>query len=248
MSVYRVPAGWSPSAARLVRADWEAAKEGSIPTVAGGAEGEEWVARFKLEREDIPGLWIVDNTCSDGTPRCYARWESLDARLRAWAAVGAPIAMPAEEPEGLAWPREWALKFVIGGLRRGELTTGMAARLLGLDLLEIRKIENDMRQADTGPWPVHVWVQAATASELGDPGPFGCHREHGAPDYITFSWEGVRVNLDAEGICYLMVGDDSSEIGSPEDLRDALDRLARDRADEGHRDESFQTLAGVEGS
>ncbi len=95
--VYRVPPGWTREASRLVRSDWEAAKEGSIPTVAGGAEGEEFVARFKRDREGIPGLEIVDAPCDDGTPRCYARWASSDARLRAWADVGAPVLAPAED-------------------------------------------------------------------------------------------------------------------------------------------------------
>lgn len=245
MIVYSVPSGWSRAAARLVRADWEAAKQGSIPTVAGGAEGEEYVAAFKRDREGIPGLEIVDDPCGDGTPRCYARWKTSDDRVRAWAAVRAPGLAPLEEPEemGLKWPREWALKFVIGGLHRGELTASMAGRLLGLELLEIRKLAADMSRE-----PVRLvdWIHAISDSNLGPPGAFVACRQNGAPDYISFAWEGVLVSVDAEGICYLMVGD-TNEIGSPEELRDALDRLAARDADEAHRTESLQTLAGVEG-
>ena len=97
MSAPRVPAGWTQEAARLVRADWETAKEGGIPTIEGGAEDEFYVAAFKRDREVIPGLEIVDAPCDDGTPRCYARWTSPEARLRAWAAVGAPVLAPAED-------------------------------------------------------------------------------------------------------------------------------------------------------
>ena len=95
--VYRVPPGWTREAARLVRADWETAKEGGIPTIEGGAEDEFYVAAFKRDREVIPGLEIVDAPCDDGTPRCYARWTSPEARLRAWAAVSAPVLAPAED-------------------------------------------------------------------------------------------------------------------------------------------------------
>lgn len=100
---YRVPPGWSDEAARLVWEDYRVSLVGdATPPLRAGAT----FYNVLPGREDAcealvgEGLLVRSRTAPFGY-----RYVSVDHRLRAWAAVGAPVLAPAED--GKASLAEW---------------------------------------------------------------------------------------------------------------------------------------------
>ena len=103
MTPPRVPPGWTSEAVWCVREDWRRVLAGERDLLDHWAEGS-------MSDEDDPkvaslvDLGLVEfeyesPTWEDGG-RPYvigASWPSPEARLRAWAAVGAPVLAPAED-------------------------------------------------------------------------------------------------------------------------------------------------------
>ena len=92
MSAPRVPAGWTREAADAVWLDWQHA-------VGGSAGIRIWCF---LALGPYPHMLTVDgyeiiNPKKDSKGRVLTGWTSPEARLRAWAAVGAPVIAPAED-------------------------------------------------------------------------------------------------------------------------------------------------------
>lgn len=95
MSAARVPRGWSQQAADFVWGDWKT-------RITGLINGWSYDALSV-----IPGLLLspVNNHSGDGE-YYNVSWSNSDARLRAWAAVGAPVYVPSVGSPSLA---EWIL-------------------------------------------------------------------------------------------------------------------------------------------
>lgn len=91
----RIPAGWTREAAGLVWADWRAARDGRIPYFGSPSS---WMTRQSWrEIAAVPGVVCAEYEYPTAGIQYSAAWVSDDARLRAWAAVGAPVLAPAED-------------------------------------------------------------------------------------------------------------------------------------------------------
>lgn len=97
MSAPRVPEGWTQEAADLVWEDWQFALEGSSSMLMpnsfpfDGLNGREAAGDFLHE------AGLLRRQPSPYGPRSVYRWVTTNVRLRAWAAVGAPVLAPAED-------------------------------------------------------------------------------------------------------------------------------------------------------
>jgi len=95
----RVPAGWTREAADIVWEDWRRAVGGEEPDFIDilsdhVAEGR-WPESGMDAAESLAGLGVLK---WDRRNRPYfPHFASPEARLRAWAAVGAPVLAPAED-------------------------------------------------------------------------------------------------------------------------------------------------------
>jgi len=96
----RVPAGWTREAADLVWDDWRGAFAAE-PCMPVGLFGEfddthlapEWKAALLL----LSTVGVMTRVVDEPHEGADYHWASEAARLRAWAAVGAPVLAPAED-------------------------------------------------------------------------------------------------------------------------------------------------------
>lgn len=116
MSAPRVPAGWTREAADLVHFDWLSCRDGRCSVIPSSAETPYRIAeRFSdATPESVPllseaaaeaALAALGDAGLVEFTGVHAWWTSPEARLRAWAAVGAPVLAPAED--GKASLAEW---------------------------------------------------------------------------------------------------------------------------------------------
>lgn len=94
MSAPRVPPGWTQAAADLVWEDWQAALDGGAPVLMPSPHHFHVLPGCEAACESLFGMCLCAR--SKSAPYGY-RWTSPAARLRAWAAVGAPVLAPAED-------------------------------------------------------------------------------------------------------------------------------------------------------
>jgi len=109
MSAPRVPAGWTREATDLVWEDWLTALRGEEGHPLGGGYSEDWTEVDEdTHPNDLAALDSLfhldlmerheDGEDDDDCPLVSGyRWADERARLRAWAAVGAPVLAPAED-------------------------------------------------------------------------------------------------------------------------------------------------------
>lgn len=85
--------GWDPLAIRLVCEDWNAALNGEDApplTRANNISRDEYRALRTMPH------WMIKFNGATSSREVWAEWASTQARLAAWAAVGAPVISPRE--------------------------------------------------------------------------------------------------------------------------------------------------------
>lgn len=154
----RVPPGWTKEAASFVWGDWLSAVGGfggyagmSLPPDPGPGQvyheipGARWLTDFELYGEDA-----VEEGTGEILGGRNLWWETDEDHLRAWAAVGAPVALPQETPAFVHPLATWIATALSSHLAPHASVIGMPGDI-GMIRLCLHHCAVDIREDLTAP-------------------------------------------------------------------------------------------------